>query len=104
MGERDLLCTVIAGFLQDSPKQVVALEAFLETGDVPGARRQAHTLKGAASAVGGEIVRKVAAGMEAAAHSGQLETVRRELPTLKHELERLHEALRTFQQSPSNPA
>ncbi|MCP4713474.1 MAG: response regulator, partial [Deltaproteobacteria bacterium] len=47
-GDRDMARTLITGFLGDIPKQIGKLKEMLETGDAPGAGRQAHTIKGAA--------------------------------------------------------
>ncbi len=51
MGDRQLAATVLNGFLQDVPSQLNHLRQRLDEADAPGARSQAHMLKGAASTV-----------------------------------------------------
>ena len=52
MNDRDLVRTVLAGFLDDIPIQFGKLKEFLCNGDNSGAQRQAHTIKGAAANLG----------------------------------------------------
>ena len=61
MDDEDAARKVTACFLDDLPRQIAALKGYLETGDAPGARRQAHSIKGASANVGGERLRAVAA-------------------------------------------
>ena len=72
MDDEDLARMVVEGFLEDIPRQIEALKGYLETGDAPGAERQAHTIKGASANVGGERLREVAFEMEKAARAGDL--------------------------------
>jgi len=62
--------SIVAGFLDDLPRQVAALRLALEAGDDGAIRRLAHTLKGAAANVGGENVRAIALAIETAAAAG----------------------------------
>jgi PAS domain S-box-containing protein len=70
MGDAGLAKEITAGFLGDMPLQIANLRAFAESGDLHGAVRQAHTIKGASANVGGERLRAAAAKMEMAAESG----------------------------------
>jgi CheY-like chemotaxis protein len=67
-------------------------------GKIPpwGAERQAHTVKGAASNVGGEALRTVAFAMEKAGKTGDLEAVTAGLPELEAQFGRLKEAMSAF--------
>ena len=48
MGDEALVQTVLAGFLEDIPRQIEALKASLDAGDLAVAERHAHSIKGAA--------------------------------------------------------
>jgi HPt (histidine-containing phosphotransfer) domain-containing protein len=96
MDDEDLARKVIAGYLQDLPTQIPALVAYLDAGDVTGATRQAHSMKSAAASVGGEVVRKLAFGMEAAAKSGDLASVSGGVPALEVQVARLTETLQQY--------
>jgi signal transduction histidine kinase/DNA-binding response OmpR family regulator/HPt (histidine-containing phosphotransfer) domain-containing protein len=72
MGDLELAKAVVEGFIDDIPRQIAALKEFLEAEDQQAARRQAHTIKGAAANVGGERLREAAFRMEKAIASGDL--------------------------------
>ena len=93
MDDKDLAQEVIACFLLDTPKQIAALCVYLETGDAPSVRRQAHTLSGASANVGGEALRAVAIEMETAAKAGDLAAVKARLTGLQAQFDRLSEAM-----------
>jgi CheY-like chemotaxis protein len=73
MGDRQLASTILKGFLQNVPSQLNHLRARLEESDAPGARSQAHALKGAAATVAAERLCGAALAMERAAAAGQLD-------------------------------
>lgn len=72
MGDEGLAAIVTEAFLADMPRQIEGLRAFLEQGDAQGSGRQAHSIKGAAAAVGGERLRATAREIEQAADLGDL--------------------------------
>ena len=96
MDDEDLARKVAEGFLEDIPRQIEALRDYRETGDTPGAERQAHTIKGASANVGGEALRAVAFEMEKAAESGNLEYVMAHLPEMERQFARLKGAMNEF--------
>ena len=96
MDDEELAGTVVGGFLGDAPRLVEALRSCIGAGDLAGALRQAHTLKGASAAVGGEALRAVAAAMEAAATAGDTAGLASRLPDLEAAFERLREAMAGF--------
>ena len=57
MDDDALVNSILEAFLEDMPKQLQVLKECFETGDVMGALRQLHTIKGAAANVGGEAFR-----------------------------------------------
>lgn len=70
MGDEKLAAKIIEGFLADVPIQIQRLGEMLEKGDIDGATRQAHSIKGAAANVGGEALRALAFEMEKAGRTG----------------------------------
>jgi HPt (histidine-containing phosphotransfer) domain-containing protein len=93
MGDEDLARSVSQGFLEDAPRQIDALRDFLAAGDVAGAVRQVHTLKGASAAVGAEALRSVALRMETAGRAADLGALQEELPALETEFGRVARAM-----------
>jgi CheY-like chemotaxis protein/HPt (histidine-containing phosphotransfer) domain-containing protein len=96
MDDETLARTVVQGFLGDVPRLIDALRSRLGVGDLAGAVRQAHTIKGASAAVGGEALRAVAAAMEAAAAAGDAALATSRLPDLESAFRQLREAMAAF--------
>jgi CheY-like chemotaxis protein/HPt (histidine-containing phosphotransfer) domain-containing protein len=94
MDDEDLARMVVDGFLEDLPRQMEMLRSALRAGDVEGAHRGAHTIRGASSNVGGEVLRAAAHEMEKSAAAGDLEAVAAALPNLESESARLRDAMR----------
>jgi PAS domain S-box-containing protein len=84
---------IVAAFLDDIPRQIETLQGYLEAGDVPGAERQAHTIKGASANVGGEAMRAVAFEMEKAARASDLDAVNIQMIELKAQFEKLKQSM-----------
>ena len=93
MGDRQLAGTIVKGFLQDAPSQLNILRERLNQGDAPGARRQAHLLKGAAATVSAERLRGIALEMERAGAAGQLSHCGKLMPYAAEEFERFNSAV-----------
>jgi CheY-like chemotaxis protein/HPt (histidine-containing phosphotransfer) domain-containing protein len=93
MDDEDLARTVLAGFLEDIPRQIKALKGHLAAGDGSSAERQAHSIKAATANVGGEALRAVAFEMEKAGKAGDLEAVTARLPELERQFARLKAAM-----------
>jgi len=94
MGDEGLAGKVIAGFLDDAPRQLRSLKKMLEEGDTDGARRQAHTLKGAAATISAETLRALCSEAQDAATAGELSRALALLPRLQEQLELLRTALK----------
>jgi PAS domain S-box-containing protein len=82
LGDEELAGTIIEGFLMDIPRQIEALRAYLDAGDAAGAERQAHTIKGASSNVGGEDLQALASELEQAGKAGDLESIKTRMDEL----------------------
>jgi signal transduction histidine kinase/HPt (histidine-containing phosphotransfer) domain-containing protein len=93
MDDEDLAIMIQAGFLTDIPVQIEILKSFLEAGDVPGAERQAHSIKGASANVGGERLRATAFKMEKAAKAQDLAAAGAYMPELEAQFYRLQEEM-----------
>ena len=93
MGDRQLAGLVLKGFLEDAPAQLKDLRRRLDEADAPGARLQAHALKGAAATVAAEGLHAMALAMERAGADGQLRRCGELLPRAVEEFERFKSAL-----------
>jgi len=94
MDDKQLVKMVISAFLEDIPHQIGELRVFLETGDIIGAGRQAHTIKGSSANAGGEQLRAIAAEMEKAARAGDLSGAECHLGALENAFHALREEMR----------
>jgi len=72
MGDKDLAKIILEGFIADLPKQIEMLEQYVQSNDISGCERQAHTIKGAAANVGGTALSEIAASMEQIVKNGAL--------------------------------
>jgi CheY-like chemotaxis protein/HPt (histidine-containing phosphotransfer) domain-containing protein len=97
MGDEDLAKDIIAGFLEDIPKRILALRGYLDQGDAGSAGSQAHAIKGAAANVGGMALSAVASEIEEAGKAGR----REELAALVPEMERQFALLKTRMREPA---
>jgi len=93
MDDEELAHTVVAGFIEDIPKQIGLLKDYLKAGDVKATERQAHSIKGAAAIVGGEVMRATAFEMEKAGKAGDLETVGAHVLDLETQFSQLKAAM-----------
>jgi HPt (histidine-containing phosphotransfer) domain-containing protein len=93
MGDRQLARKVLKGFLEDAPSQLDNLRRRLDEADAPGARLQAHALKGAAATVAAEGLHAMALAIERAGAGGRLDQCGELLPRAVEEFERLKSAL-----------
>jgi CheY-like chemotaxis protein/HPt (histidine-containing phosphotransfer) domain-containing protein len=92
-GNQALMQRLVKEFLGDTPSQLSILRKHLEDGDAPGARRQAHKLKGAAATLSAGALREVAYQAEQAAMAGQLNRLAELLPAMESEFERVKAVL-----------
>ena len=85
MNDEEFAIDVISCFLVDTPLQIEILRKVLAQGDVAGAVRQAHTIKGASAYIGGVALCAVAARMEQSARAGDLNATLGQLAELESE-------------------
>ncbi len=95
MGDRESAKTIARGFLDDVSHQVELLAQYLAAGNAKAAGRQAHSIKGAAAAVGGVALLNLSRRMERACKGGDLDTVCASMDELSRQVERLKAAMET---------
>jgi CheY-like chemotaxis protein/HPt (histidine-containing phosphotransfer) domain-containing protein len=89
LDDADTARLVLAGFLEDAPRQLVLLREAIAQGALPVATRQAHTLKGAAATVGAAALSGVASELEQAGRRGDLAQLASLLPALEAQFAQL---------------
>jgi HPt (histidine-containing phosphotransfer) domain-containing protein len=96
-GNKGLAERIVKEFLADTPSQLWILKKHLEDGDAPGARRQAHKLKGVAATLSAGAMRAVAFQADQAAMAGELHKLSEMLPAMEDEFERVKAALQPLE-------
>ncbi|MBL7648285.1 MAG: PAS domain S-box protein [Candidatus Hydrogenedentes bacterium] len=100
MDDEEIARNVVKCFLEDMPRQLQALRDSLEAGEVDGIRRQAHTIKGASSNIGGMAL---CAAATAAEDVNNLETARNCVAEIDREFQRLKAVLSLDFDGPKEP-
>ena len=85
---------VVSGFVEDLPEHLANLQKSVRGGAVSDARRNAHSIKGAAATIGAYAMSAAAAEMELAGETADLEQMARLLPGLETQFGMLQEALK----------
>ncbi|MBF0303844.1 MAG: CHASE domain-containing protein [Desulfamplus sp.] len=93
MNDEELARIVIDSFIEDTPNQIETLCSYIDKMDAPGVKRQAHTIKGSASQIGGERLRVKAFEIEKMAAECNLDDVKALIFELKNEFKILNEAI-----------
>lgn len=96
MGNEILAKRVVEVFLEDAPRQLIALHDALVAQDPERSSRIAHSIRGAAASAGGDALVSLAQGIERASLEGQFEEVMRMLPVLEDRFTRLRPVLERF--------
>ena len=96
MNDMNLAQVLVATFLGDMPQQLADLEDLLNKGDIAGATRQAHSIKGASANVGAVALSQVAAAMETAGKEGETTSMKELLQELKQCLNDTEQAMETL--------
>ena len=93
MGDENLAIILINTFLNDIPCQMDTLRQHLEADDCVAATRQSHTIKGAAANVGAMMLSQIAAEMESAGKSANLDEMKALLPRLEKQFKLTEQAM-----------
>jgi two-component system sensor histidine kinase/response regulator len=88
-GSEELLREIIEAFLEESPRQVVAMHTALAGSDTALLRRAAHTIKGAVRYFGAQQAFDRALRLETLAHDGELQAAPAAVEKLEEELARI---------------
>ena len=94
MGDEALVKEIVAGFMEDMPRQILAVKRHIAEGDANLAGGQAHAIRGAAANVGGMALSAVAFEMEQAGRAGRLDAIGALAPELDRQFDRLMEAMK----------
>lgn len=94
MDDEELARKIIAGFLEDMPRQLAVLFSYIDAGDLRAVERQAHTMKSAAANVGGELLCEAAVVLEKAAQAGDMNAVRSIMTDVQTQFEALQKEMR----------
>ncbi|MFO7569883.1 MAG: response regulator, partial [Smithellaceae bacterium] len=86
MDDADLAAAILAGFFEGLPGQIDLLKTALERGDIAGARRHVHSIKGAAANISAESLQKTAGKIEEALDRKALSDAAVLLPRLGEEM------------------
>lgn len=97
--DQDLAEELISLFLEDSPAQLLALQAALRETNLPEVERRSHRLKGSAGSIGALRLREICAEIEEHARHGQPpQDV--DSGALMHEMDALRLALAKIRKAP----
>ncbi|RLE33547.1 MAG: Hpt domain-containing protein [Acidobacteria bacterium] len=82
-GDPELLNELVLLFIQMVPAQLATMKEAVATSDSTSMRREAHSLKGAAGALGAVKIRKLAEDIEVLADQGDVETAQPLVETIE---------------------
>ena len=91
--DEELVREVVTGFLGDLPGQIRDLKQFAAAGEAAKVEQQAHKIKGACAAVGGEVLRALADVLEQAGKAGDLATITARVAEVDAQFAALKEAM-----------
>lgn len=94
MDDACVAAMIVTRFLEDMPGQIDLLKACLEKGDIPGAQRHAHSIKGAASNVSAQALQKAAEHIQSAIEHRAWREAAVMLPRLPEQLELYQDAVK----------
>jgi PAS domain S-box-containing protein len=95
-GDRAIARSLADAFPGNAEALLAALAERLHSGDAAGAAQQCHTVKGAAGSMRGVALSAEAARCERLCKDGKLPEARASLGRMRHELDRLKDALEVF--------
>ena len=92
------LAVIIDSFLEDAPKLMAELSRSIESNDISGARRAAHSLKSNGTDFGSAQFSDLCKEMEASARSGTLTGAKELYESILGEYKRLEAELKDIRQ------
>jgi HPt (histidine-containing phosphotransfer) domain-containing protein len=100
--DQALVRRVLAGFLEDIPKQLLQLERSVALADREGVKRHAHTIRGAAATVGGLVLAAEAMALEDLVPDASLLQLAARARSVAQEFSLLRDTLRASCLAPSS--
>jgi HPt (histidine-containing phosphotransfer) domain-containing protein len=94
--DQDLMRELLTIFKEDFPQSFLSLKAAVSSGDLKGASRLSHTLKGMLSSLGATRAAAAASQLEALSSAGETASLRDALNTLESEADRLLPELEAY--------
>jgi histidine phosphotransfer protein HptB len=85
----ELIAQVRDVFVQETPARLGKIRRALETGDIEGMVKLAHSLKGVCATMYAQPLREKSLAVEMAARQGDVDAVRRSVPEMMGMLEEL---------------
>jgi two-component system sensor histidine kinase/response regulator len=100
MGDEKLARRIVGGFVDDMPRQLARLAQAVNQGDSHSVRLVAHSIKGAASSVGGLEMQETARRLEQIGAAGDLVAALAAVPELSAKFSALRSAMEWFYPHP----
>ncbi len=88
MGDKELADIVLQGFLKDIPAQMADLKIKIAQGDHFSAGVLSHKIKGASANIASPSLQKIAADMEKAGESGDMDSLKTLMAALENEFDK----------------
>jgi len=88
-GDEELFQEIASIYLEEYPALVAEIERAVRSGDASGLTNSAHTLKGSAGAVGGEVAAHYALQLETMGRQSRLDGAAEALEALRQALDSL---------------
>lgn len=96
MGNEILARRIVGVFLEDTPRQLMALSDALQREDASLGSRIAHSIRGAASNAGGDAIVSMVREIECECIDGNLDQAKHRMPELEEQFKRLRPLLESF--------
>ncbi len=103
MGDAELIGEIVDLFLEDTPRRIEVLKRLAAEGDLEGAGREAHSIKGAAAGISGEALKMAASEVEKAWLEGDAERMVAMAPAIEIRFDELRQALASIRR-PERPS
>lgn len=96
MGNEILAKRIVGVFLEDTPRQLMALSDALQREDASLGARIAHSIRGAASNAGGDAIVPLVRDIESGCTAGNLDQAKHRMPELEEKFQCLRPMLESF--------
>ena len=94
--QSNVIDEIVEMALNDLPAKLQKVDMALQHGDAGGLEQAIHSLSGIASSVGGQVLAQLARHLETMARQNDFQGCQQRQSALRHEVERLCDALRSY--------